>query len=61
MSEFQSGTHEFGRGGRGGQTNREKHFCILIVYTESLKSFYYKIINIAPAIATLSVCDDNHR
>lgn len=45
----------------GGQTNSEKHFCILIVYADSLKSFYYKIINIAPAIATLSVCDDNHR
>lgn len=49
----------------GGQTNSEKHFschfCILIVYTESLKRFYYRIINITPAIATLSVCDDNHR
>lgn len=44
-----------------GQTNSEKHFCILIVYAESLKSFYYKIINIAPAIATLSLCDDNQR
>lgn len=60
MSEFLSGTHELGRGGRG-QTNSEKHFCILIVYTESLKRFYYRIINITPAIATLSVCDDNHR
>ena len=60
MSDFQSGTHEFGRGGRG-QTNSEKQFCILIVYADSLKSFYYKIINIAPAIATLSVCDNNHR
>ena len=45
----------------GGQTHSEEHFCILIVYAESLKSFYYKIINIAPAIPTLSVCDDNHR
>ena len=45
----------------GGQTNNEKHFCIVIVYADSLKSFYYKIINIAPAIATLSVCDDDQR
>lgn len=45
----------------GGQTDSEKHFCILIVYADRLKSFYYKIINIAPAIARLSVCDDNHR
>ena len=45
----------------GGQTNSQKLFCILIVYADSLKSFYYKIINIAPAIATLSVCDDDQR
>ena len=42
-------------------TNTEKYLCILIVYTGSLQSFYYKIINLAPLIDTLSVCDGNHK